>query len=709
MDLLQEAGGMEGVGGFRAFSGTLIEPGKAGSRLSGASLTEEVLPLLGVRPALGRVPEPGEGSRTILLGHRIWVSDFGGDPGVLGRVVLLDGTPRTVVGVMPEGFAFPFNQMAWTILDSSISQRDGLELVGKLAPGTSASTVESHLSGLWSRLEDHRALERTGGRVQVDGFTSGRGEGGEALAFLGLVMVALALLFIACTNVANLLLVRATERVGRLAVQAALGAGRAQIALQISLESFFLALLGGLGGTALAWVVVEAIQKALAAEHFGYFWMRMAIDPRVLVFVSILVVGTAVFSGLLPVVRLLRTDLHGVLKRSSPGTELGGEGRWSQRFVTVQMALSCSALVAAGLAVVSMVETGRYGEDLDGESVLLASLSQPADRRVSWRVVEESMLGLPGASGVTLGLGAPGFGEPSGTFEMADEESLRPQDRPRVIWNAVMPSYFSTFDLSIVEGRGFEVGDDSQAPRVAVVSREFVRRHLPEENVLGRRILLDGPESPSAYTVVGIVEDLALGGGPHVVVERVYVPLPQAGVSGATALIRGAGVSPELVEDLRRRIAGVDAGIPVWSVQTLEASYRYLTRVYRAMGALAVGGGGAGLLVAGVGLYGLLAYWVRQRRRELGVRMAVGAAGRTLAMRVVSLAMRRVVPAAAVGLLLAWLAAPVLAVAFAGGDPRSPVVYGGVALAFMMVGLVAALFPALRVWRLEPAQILRGE
>jgi len=192
-------------------------------------------------------------------------------------------------------------------------------------------------------------------------------------------------------------------------------------------------------------------------------------------------------------------------------------------------------------------------------------------------------------------------------------------------------------------------------------------------------------------------------------VDRVYLPLAQVDPPEAMALIRGAEVSPELVSELRRRVAGVSPDMPVWGVQTLAEAFRYLTRVYRAMAGMAVGGGAAGLLVAVVGLYGLLAFWVRERRRELGIRKAVGAGSGTLAVGVFWLALRRVLPAVVVGMGLAWIAAPLVSIAFLGGDPRSPVVYLGVAGVFLAAGAGAAAVPAYRAWAVEPAEVLRGE
>jgi hypothetical protein len=222
-------------------------------------------------------------------------------------------------------------------------------------------------------------------------------------------------------------------------------------------------------------------------------------------------------------------------------------------------------------------------------------------------------------------------------------------------------------------------------------------------------VRVTGADSAAWYTVVGVVPDLDLGGGSRERDDRLYLPLEQFDGREIMAVVRTRGDPMSLPGELRRTVAAVDPGIPVWSVRTLADAHAYLIRVPRAMASMALGGGTAGILVAAVGLYGLLAFRVRQRRRELGLRMALGADGATLAREIFSLALRQLLPALVVGLVLAWLAAPLVAVALLGGDPRSPLVFGGVALTFLVVGLAAAVAPARRAAGLEPARILRGD
>ena len=706
---LQGVSSLEALGGFQVVAGTVVDRDRAAARFSGAIVTPEVFPLLRVAPELGRIPAPDEAGSTFLLGYDLWQELYGGDPTALGRTVEVNGVLRTVTGVMPPGFGFPFKQGGWVVAEAGF--QGDLELVGRLADDATLDMASAELAPRWERGDVVRDEERTGGVLTVKPYTGSRGEAGEAVAFGGLVLVGLCLLLIACANVANLLLVRATERVRALGVQAALGAGRGQIGAQLFLEALLVAAGGGAAGLALATWAVDMVQKALAQEHFGYFWMRLAVDGPVVVFVGILVVGTALVAGILPVVRVLGVDVQRVLKEEGAASSVGGGGPWSRAFVTVQLGLSCGALVAAGLTGQSLAHARDFGRGVPADRILVASLDPrtPGSDVVAEGRLEALMAGLatlPGAEAGALALGAPGFGEAYTSLVIQGEPEGAPQQG--VTWNAVTPGFMDVAELELRAGRGISDTDGPGAPRVAVVNESFVRRFLPDGVALGRQLRLAGADSAAWFTVVGVVEDADMGTGPRVRNDRVYLSLGQLPSRDVTILVRARGDIALVPPELRRVVAEVSPDIPVWGVRTLADAHAYLTRVPRALAAMAVAGGVAGLLVAAVGLYGLLSFRVRQRRRELGIRLALGADGSRLARDVLELAARQLAPAVVVGLGLAWLASPVLGVILLGLNPRSPGVYAAVAVGFVSLGMVAALVPALRAARVDPAQVLRG-
>ncbi|GMV03853.1 MAG: hypothetical protein AMXMBFR53_01350 [Gemmatimonadota bacterium] len=710
--LLQGSAGLAALGGFQVTDGTLVDRDRAAARFSGAVLTPEVLPLLRVAPSLGRVPAPGEAASTVLLGHDLWEELYAGDPAAVGRTVEVNGVARSIVGVMPDGFGFPFKQNGWIVAGPGFQGE--VELVGRLAAGATPEGVTTEVAARWLLGDAARDPASGGGVAVVKRYTGGRGERGEAVAFGGLVLVGLCLLLIACANVANLLLVRATERVRALGVQAALGAGRAQIGAQLLLESLLVAAGGGAAGLLLASAAVGAVQRGLSEEHFGYFWMRLAVDGPVLLFVGGLVVATALVAGLLPAVRVAGVDVQRVLKEEGAGTGVGGGGAWSRVFVTLQLALSCGALVAAGLTGQSLAGSRSFGDALPGDELLLASvdLRDPAtgalpDGRVD--ALEAALASLPGAAGSALARGAPGYREPYSPVETEGAGGPAPGAPPRTGWNGVTPGYFGALGLEIRAGRGIEGTDGPGAGPVAVVSESFARAFSPDAPALGRRIRLAQADSATWWTVVGVVADAPLGGGRLMRDDRVYVPLRQLPAREVMILVRARGDVTGLAPEVRRAAASVSPEMAVWDVRTLSDAHAYLIRVPRALASMALAGGAAGLLVAAVGLYGLLAFRVRQRRRELGIRLALGADGTRLAREVLTLAGSQIAPAVAVGLVLAWVASPVLGAFLLGLDPRAPGVYLGVAVAFVTTGMVAALVPAARAAAVDPARVLRGE
>jgi predicted permease len=703
---------LEALGAFQVFEATLGDADRGATRVSTAALTPEVLPILRIEPVVGRTPGPDEGGGLLFLGAELWEDLYGSDPAVIGRSVSLDGRPHTVVGVMPDGFGFPYRQNAWVLLDSSAPVEGAVELVGRLAPEATLEAASEELGARWAGLETRRDPSERGARLEVRSFTGGRGEGGEAVAFGGLVLVALCLLVIACANVANLLLVRATERVHALGIQAALGAGRRQIAAQLLLESLLVSCIGGLMGLMLAVWAVSAVENSLAAEHFGYFWMRMAVDGRVMAFTGFLVVGSALAAGLLPVLRVLRVDLRSVLNDQGTGAFTMGHGGWGRLFVSAQLALSCGALVAAGLTGKALAGSRDFGRALPGDEVLVASLDFPGDPILGigpHQEVASAVAAVPGARSAALALGAPGYREPSTPVEVEGTFYERPEDRDFTLWNAVTPGFFAVLDLPSRLGRSLTPSDAGSSTPVAVVNESFARRFAPDRDVLGLRVRLLRADSTRWITVVGVVADADLGGGERSRLDRVYVPLSQAPSQSLMLLARGGGDGGALTSAVRGAVAGVDPDIAMWRVRTLSDAHAYMTRVPRAMSSMALGGGIAGLLVAAVGLYGLLAFRVRQRKQELGVRLALGADGLRLAREVLGMALRQLLPAVAVGLTLAWLAAPVLSALLLGLDPRSPGVYAGVAIGFLATGFGAAAIPALRAARVDPARALRRE
>ena len=677
-------------------------------RIYGAAMTAGSFELLGVPPLIGSIPT-GEGPPALVLGHGIWQTQMAADPDVIGTDVHVNGLRHVIVAVMPEGFGFPLNQSGWTVIGADDTTA-GLALFGRLVEGASLEAASDQVTTRWRQRDGLRPAETAGAVSQVKPYTSARGEAGEAMIFFGLVLVGMALLVIASVNAANLLMVRAIERLRTLSVQSALGAARAQIALQLLMESLLLTTVGGLIGLGITHLLIERIQET-ASSNFGYYWMRMAVELPVVLFTGALVVGTAVLAGTIPVIRVLRSDLQRVLKQGGGAT--GRRSIWEQGLVSLQLGLSAAALVAAGLASQSIRSASNFGSEIAGDEIVIAEVDFPldvlgteADRVAARAAVIAQMDALPGARFTAVSMGAPGFREPFQAFEILGAES-----NPEIPWrsatNAVALDFFAMYEISPTRGRSLDPSDDANAPLVAVVNEAWVDRFSADRNPLGRAIRMPG-YAESVFEIVGVMETLPMGLGEVAPEDRIYFSLEQLPVTPVFLSARRSDPTG-LVPAMRRALAEVHPDLALPAAMTLAEGHDFMTRAQRTFSFLAAAGGYAGLLVAAVGLYAILAFGVRQRRREMGVRLAMGADGRRLAREVVGSAMRQVVPAMLFGLALSWLAAPGLGVILLGNTARSIPTFLAVAAVFMTVGAIAALLPALDASRVEPADVLRSE
>jgi len=708
------------VGSYQLSRFRVASPGAPPSDVQGAQLDAETFALLGVEPALGRLPAADEWETTYLLGHNSWQRLFGGDPGVLGTPVVVDGQSRTVIGVMAADFGFPLQQDGWTLLPPDPDPQ--LSLVARLAPGVSEERAERAVARVWQQRDPLRPVEAQAATPQVIGFTRDRGEGGELVLFLALVAIGIALLVIAVANASNLLLVRSADRSTMMALQGALGATRAQLTLQILMESLLLSLAGGAIGLSLASLGASYVQQSMG-QNFGYFWIRVDIAPAVALFTSALVLGTALLAGLLPALRLRRTDLHRAL-RSGPSDRAPGSSRWTHGLVTLQLALSCAALVATGVTVRSTASARSFGnaipsdqiavlnwsaaDELGAEGLLdTVSRSESADPLTA---LQNGLRGVQTEGTITVATAAPGFFEQATPIRLPGSDEEQPPLRH--LSNVVDPGYFALFDIGTVSGRALAPTDDRTTSPVAVVSESWGSLHLNGDSPLGVVIRAPAHFGDDPVTVVGVVRDLPLASGPRARPDRIYFAIDQVRPAAGVLLVRSTDLG-SAVAGLRSQLSmgngGASAAYSLSAPLTLAEGHRFMTQVQETFGILVLVGGLFGLLIAAVGLYGLLSYRIRQRRREFGVRLALGADAGSLVRSVLGLALRQILPAILIGCTLAWIAAPIMGMISLGEDPRDPVLYLQVALAFGMTSLLAAWLPARQAGSVDPARTLNAD
>ncbi|MGH7468957.1 MAG: ABC transporter permease [Longimicrobiales bacterium] len=695
-------------------------------RVAAARITANTFEVLRVQPLRGRAFTAAEDVRAIepvaIIGHALWQNRYHADAQIIGKVIRVNGRPTTIVGVMPEGFRFPNNQQMWLPLelDPLTLQRGArpmLEVFGRLQPGRSASAAMAELSAIATRLErDHPATNKDV-RPVVSRFTDVY-IGEQAIALLLTMLGAVFfVLLIACTNVASLSLSRAILRSKEVGIRSALGASRRRIITQFLTEALVLSVVGSLLGVMIAWLGIMLFNSSLEPTRIPFF-VSIRLDGTAMLFVFGLALLTTLLAGTIPSLQAARSDVMSVMKDGARGSSSFRLGRTSRALVVFEIALSCGLLVAAGLTTRSLVSLRNVdlGFDHDGVIVGLLQLAAPAysdsSRPVFYQRLNERLAALPGITAATLASSVPGLGDMFMPIAVEGRRYQREQDHPYAMRVAVLPTYLQTLGVTVLEGRDFTEADRRGAPAVAVVSRDFVRRHFPTENPLGRRIQLRDPEQePSAWlTIVGIAPAVRLGElAGFNETESVLVPLAQHPEQHVWVMARSQADDASVTANLRTEIAAIDRDLPFDLAQPLRATIDQDTWHFPVFGGVFMIFGLIALALAAVGMYGVMAFSVSQRTRELAVRMAVGAQ----AGQVQRMILRQGVAQVAVGLLLglgfAAAVSQLLSVILFDVDARDPLIFGTVVLVLIMTALLACIVPARRATALEPLKALRHE
>ncbi len=712
----------ETVAGY--YSGTVNVSGDGDAeRYTGAWVTASTFAVAFERPLLGRTFREGEdapgGGAAVVIGYGMWQRRFGGDRGVLGRVVRVNGSPFTVVGVMPAGYRFPSDADLWLPLQiAPTPQRDGgnwLTMVGVLKPGVTVKAAASDVGVIARRLQQqYPETDRDIGAVAERFVDAELGPEPRQLLYTMLGAMVFVLL-IACANVANLLLDRAMHRTREVGIRVALGASRQAVVRQFLTEALVLSLASAALGTGVAAAGIALFNRAIVDANPPFF-VDIRLHPAVLLFTVGVALAATVLSGAIPAFQSSRTDINEVLKDESRGSSSLHIGRMGRSLVVFEIALSCGLLVASGLMIKSVAKLRDMDPGFRRENIFTARLGFPAGyadslmQRRFFEQLERRLGALPGARSAAIVSGLPSVTSNSGSFIVDGAAYGTDRDVPFARWTAVTPAFFETFAIPVLQGRGIAATDRAETERVAVVNRAFADRYLPGGSAIGRRIRQGGRTSQEPWmTVVGVVPTLFSGNPDQPQAPAYYVPLWQRHLPFVSLAVHTAGEPMALTSAVRGAVKALDPDIPLYWVYSMQVAFARPTWFIRVFGTMFMIFGFIALFLASVGLYAVMAFSVSRRTREVGIRMALGAQARHVLTMVLRQGAWQLGVGMLLGLGLAASVAQLMRVILFEVQPRDPAIFGGVVAVLALTGLGACIIPARRATRIDPLLALRSE
>ena len=699
-------------------------------RIQANSVNANFFQLFGVQPLLGRgfLPEedrPG-GSKVAVLSYSLWQSRYGGERGVINREILLNGEKHTVVGVMPAGFHFLENDVRlWVPLaldQEELANRGGhyLQVVARLKPGVVLSQAQADMNAVMRRIATDNPGETFDGKLGAVVMPLRDQLVGNSRGSLTVLLVAVAfVLLIACANVAGLLLARAVARRREIALRMALGADRVRVIRQLLTESLLLATVAGVLGSVLAYASFTFLQ-GLIPEQMALS-ASLNLDVRILVFTLAISILTGIVFGLVPALQAAKFDLNDALKQSS--TRATASGKLRSTLIVFEVALSIVLLVGAGLLIQTLFQLFRQYSILEPEKVLTMrtilpreKYKEPQVRDNFYQQVLQRVAHLPGVASAGYSTSVP-LSWKGGTSGFYPEGIKAPI--PGMAYDAnhrqVSADYLKTMNIPLRQGRYFDARDNAQSMPVAIINETMARQYWPGENALGRRFKIGDPEDPEVpwTQIVGIVADVRQMGIDEPVKAEMYLPYQQINHNiwfiPRDLAIRTTGDTSNLVGAVRQIIREVDPDQPISNVATMqellgtEAAQRRMGMI------MLVGFALLALLLASLGIYGVLAYFVTQHTNEIGVRQALGATPRDILFLVLKKGMGLTLIGAAIGLVSAFALTRLMSSLLFGVKASDPLTFVAVPLLLAFVALLACYIPARRATKVDPLVALRYE
>jgi putative ABC transport system permease protein len=704
--------------------------------VNGTFVTANLFRLLGQQAALGRTFRDADGAPdsppVVILSDGVWRRDFGADPNVLDAVVHVDGMEMRVVGVMPSGFGFPDRQETWQPMrldPLQVARSDptsGLSVIGRLRHDMTASAARLEYDAIAHRLADEYPTTNRNIGVHVepliDAFV-GREPKAMLLTMFGAV---LGVLLVACATVANLLLARTMVRAREVSIRMALGGPRWRVVSQLMTETLVLAALGGVLGLGIAQLGVTAFNRSLAIGP-APTWVHIGVNMTLVAFVGATAVLSALAAGLVPALQASGTNVSEGLKDEARGFSSFRMGKLSRALVVAEVAVSCGLLVGAGLMAKSVIglATVDYGfatDDVITVRVLLTWFNRSTGRldtnypdnsprrQQFWAEVLRRVRAEPGVAGASLTSELPGRAALTNDVTIEGRTYADERDATIARRAVIATRYFDTFGVR-VEGREFLDSDGEGSLPVAIVNRSFAKRFgAAGGSAMGMRFRegIAGSKEPWR-TVVGVVPDMYMAGNDSTTLEGYYTPLAQANRRVMNVVARARGDPLALANAIQRDVAAIDPDVPAYAPRTQRRVIDESIWRFEVFGALFIVFGVVALVLATVGLYGVMAFAVSRRTRDIGVRMALGATGTDVLRLFLREGLVQLGVGVSIGMLLAYNLATALSFVLLRVSPRDPVVFAAIAALLVVVGLMACFIPARRASRVDPLVALRSE
>jgi len=705
----------------------VVSDGNPPERYFGAFVSADAFAILGVQPILGRNfradEDKPEAEPVVLLGYGVWKDHFGSDPGVIGRVVTVNGRRTTVIGVMPNGWRFPETSDVWMPLKTTVQDDPrgnfNFDCFARLKPGATIEQARAELEAIAARIAADHPQSNTGCSAYVRDFREEKVADTKTLTIL-LMGAVLLVHLIACANVANLLLARAATRDREIAVRIALGASRGAIIRQLLAESVLLGAIGCGTGLMFSFWGVDLMTAAVPVEL--PYWLHFDFDWRVFAFAVVLGFGSAILSGLFPAWQASRPALVEAIKEGARGSAGGLKGRRVRNgLVVAEVALALVLLVGSGLMLRSFLHLQHTNIGTDPSQVMTfrtGSPPSPGRERQAHRFFQElvpKLAAIPGVEAVGATSALPAAGQVGNSaIRLEGEPALEKlQNSRQAHIVTITPDYLRAARIPLLRGRDFSVGDNENSPRVVLIDDRGARKWFSGIDPIGRQleIILKLGQKPRWATIVGVVgaveyERLAQTRSR----PCVYVPqFQEPDVSRLSVLLRTKSDPKQIVNAARDAVLSINKDVPIYNVQTMERVVAESIWERRFFGSLFTVFAGLALFLAAIGLYGVMAYSVRQRTREIGVRMALGAQTSDVLQLVTLQGMRLIAIGLALGAVAAFFLTKLLEGNLVGVSIHDPWSFGIMAAVLAAAGLLASYLPARSAMRLNPVEALRHE